>query len=192
MRDRIGVADEERASPGVLGSLLPRASAVALSAHAPNTGPAMCEASCSVCNPFSNQIEIPCHQPIPHGCATVAAVRSAESGMGHLRLSEHHQDAAATSQTTDASIGDYYRRQVLRANRMGSLVEADSRLRAGHTMPGPPRWRPSVQEMVSPRAIPDTCLPRLRSSTGRQGTKVNSRLFSITAKRPLARSSLRR
>jgi hypothetical protein len=26
-----------------------------------------------------------------------------------------------------------------------------------------------------------TCLPRLRSSTGRQGTRVNSRLFSITA-----------
>jgi len=30
LRDRIGVADEERASPGVLGSLLSRASAVAL------------------------------------------------------------------------------------------------------------------------------------------------------------------
>lgn len=46
---------------------------------------------------------------------------------------------------------------------------------------GPPRFRPSVQEMASPLTIPAICLPRLRSSTGRQGTSVNSRLFSTSA-----------
>lgn len=57
---------------------------------------------------------------------------------------------------------------------------------------GPLRCRPSVHEMDSPWATPDTCLPRLRSRTGRHGTSVNSRLFSMSANRPLARSSRRR
>lgn len=38
-----------------------------------------------------------------------------------------------------------------------------------------------VQEMPSPRMMPETCLPTWRSRTGRQGTRVNSRDFSTTA-----------
>jgi hypothetical protein len=57
---------------------------------------------------------------------------------------------------------------------------------------GPPRPRPSVQEMSSPRPIPETILPRFRSSTDLHGTRMNSRLFSTSAKRPLARSTRRR
>jgi len=43
-----------------------------------------------------------------------------------------------------------------------------------------------VQEIPSPRTMPETCLPRWRSSTGRHGTSVKSRALSTTAKRPLA------
>jgi hypothetical protein len=39
-----------------------------------------------------------------------------------------------------------------------------------------------------PRKGARTSLPRLRSSTGCHGTGVNSRLFAITANRPLASS----
>src|SRR5580658_10205784 len=54
---------------------------------------------------------------------------------------------------------------------------------------GPPRPRPIVQSKSSPCGIPATARPMWRSSTGLQGTSVNSRDFSITAKRPLAKST---
>lgn len=43
--------------------------------------------------------------------------------------------------------------------------------------------------MVSSRIIPETALPRARQRTGLQGTSVESRLFSMTANRPLSRST---
>jgi hypothetical protein len=86
--------------------------------------------------------------------------------------------------------------------RLRSFTGADSRQERAHLfgpdylrtydIDGPLRCRPSVHEIVSLLAIPETCLPRLRSSTGRQGTSVNSRLFSIAANRRLASSIDRR
>lgn len=40
---------------------------------------------------------------------------------------------------------------------------------------GPERWRPNVHDTSRPRMMPDTSRPVRRSSTGRQGTSVNSR-----------------
>ena len=52
---------------------------------------------------------------------------------------------------------------------------------ADQPMSSPRDRTPIVQLIVSPRMIPETCLPTARSSTGRQGTRLNSRLFSISA-----------
>lgn len=57
---------------------------------------------------------------------------------------------------------------------------------------GPPRPRPSVQLTPPGRRTPDTDRPSWPSSTGRHGTRVKSRLRSITATRPPARSRLLR
>ena len=48
-------------------------------------------------------------------------------------------------------------------------------------MDGAPRCRPSVHEMLSPRSMPETALPRLCSSTGRRGTRLNALPRSIRA-----------
>lgn len=54
-----------------------------------------------------------------------------------------------------------------------------------------PRLRPIVQSIPPLRTIPCTCFPRCRDSTGRQGTSVNSRVFSTTAYRPPSASIFR-
>jgi hypothetical protein len=55
-------------------------------------------------------------------------------------------------------------------------------LGAGNQEMPSPRLRPIVQ-LIPPvsRMMPDTCLPIAFSSTGRQGTSVKSRAFSMSA-----------
>ena len=54
-------------------------------------------------------------------------------------------------------------------------------LTSNYEIDGPLRPRPIAQLMPSPRIRPDTGLPICGSSTGRHGTSVNSRDFSISA-----------
>lgn len=51
----------------------------------------------------------------------------------------------------------------------------------GQPMPSPLFLPPMVQLIGPSRMIPDIGLPTVRSSTGRQGTRLNSCAFSIMA-----------
>jgi hypothetical protein len=66
-----------------------------------------------------------------------------------------------------------------------TLFKRSWRARRLHKMLGPPHPRPKLWLIASPRIMPDTFLPTCRSSTGRHGTRVNSRDFSTSANRPL-------
>jgi hypothetical protein len=65
--------------------------------------------------------------------------------------------------------------------RLGSAETPPATPAPDHEMDGAPRCRPNVQEMVSPRSMPETALPRLRSSTGRHATRLNASPRSIRA-----------
>lgn len=66
-------------------------------------------------------------------------------------------------------------------DRVSLVPLGDVQGRFVQLMPSPRARVPMVQLMPSPRMTPDTDLPTARSSTGRQGTRLNSRLFSISA-----------
>ena len=63
-----------------------------------------------------------------------------------------------------------------------SMVPPDTcRMPVDQLMPSPLFLPPMVQLIGSSRMMPDTGFPTARSSTGRQGTRLNSCAFSIMA-----------
>jgi hypothetical protein len=96
--------------------------------------------------------------------------------------------AAADLVLTPDDLNDLDRRsQTDKTAPAGNALKSDTQ-----EMLGPPRPRPTVQLTSSPRIRPDTFCPALRSSIGFHGTSVKSWARSISAKRPLTRSTGRR